>query len=193
MQGGFSFCGTDIADLGLEYVPDIANTYVFAGSDHRVHEQSFDEHDGGYYYGSTVSAKTFTLRCIFQETHINDGILTRAETFFRRGKTGKLIFKKRPWVYYIATVTDLDVKTFTNYLNGFVTIQLTAYYPYGRCEQLFYEEGLEYEANLLANSSMLPVSMETPTSIIDGSEDMTETKTIYLYNGGTEKCKVAIE
>lgn len=60
MQGGFSFCGTDIADLGLEYVPETANTYVFAGSDYKIHEQVFDGHHGGYYYGSTVSPKVFT-------------------------------------------------------------------------------------------------------------------------------------
>lgn len=123
MQGGFSFCGTDIADLGLEYVPDNANTYVFAGSDYKVNEQVFDGHHGGYFYGSTVQPKVFTLRCIYEETHINDGILTRVENFFRRGRSGRLVFKKRPWVYYVATVTGLDTSSITNYLNGIVTIQ----------------------------------------------------------------------
>ena len=193
MQGGFSFCGTDIADLGLEYVPDNANTYVFAGSDYKIHEQMFDGHDGGFHYGSTVQPKLFTLRCIFQEAHINNGILTRAETFFRRNKSGKLIFKKRPWVYYMATVTDIDVKSFTNYLNGFVTIQMKAYYPFGRCEQLFYNEDDEYAENIKANSNMLPSSMAAPTSPIAEGETLTGQTEFYLYNGGTERCKVAIE
>ena len=105
MQGGFSFCGTDIAELGLEYVPDNANTYVWAGSTYKVHEQAFDGHDGGYFYGTTTAAKPFTLRCIYQETHINEGILTKVESFFRKGKSGRLVFKNRPWVYYVATVT----------------------------------------------------------------------------------------
>ena len=89
MQGGFSFCGTDIAELGLEYVPDNANTYVYAGSTYKVHEQAFDGHDGGYYYGVTTGIKPFTLRCIFEGSHINDGILTKVESFFRKGKTGR--------------------------------------------------------------------------------------------------------
>ena len=32
MNGGFRFCGTDISVLGLEYVPDMKDTYVYAGT-----------------------------------------------------------------------------------------------------------------------------------------------------------------
>lgn len=193
MQGGFSFCGTDIADLGLEYVPETANTYVYAGADYKIHEQMFDGHDGGYFYGSTVTPKVFTQRCIFQETHINDGVLTKVERFFRRGRSGRLIFKKRPWVYYVATVTDINMTTITNYMNGIITIQMKAYYPYGRHDELFYSEGHEYNQNMIANSAMLPKSMAVATSAVADGEELTAYKEIYLYNGGTENAAVAIE
>lgn len=193
MQGGFSFCGTDIAELNLEYVPDNANTYVWAGAQGKIHEQAFDAHDGGYFYGVTTGIKTFTLRCIFQETHINEGILTKVETFFRKGKTGRLIFKKRPWVYYVATVTDIQVGNITNYLNGFVVIQMKAYYPYGRSDDLFYPDDAEYKDNIAANSNMLPASMAMTTSAIADGKTMTVQTEVPLYNGGTEAAPVAIE
>jgi len=193
MQGGFSFCGTDIADLGLEYVPDNANTYVFAGSDYKVHEQAFDGHNGGYYFGATAGIKVFHLRCIYQDNHINNGILTKIENFFQNGKTGRLVFKTRPWVYYVATVTNLDIKSITNYMNGFVNIQMKAYYPYGRCEYVFYPDDCDHETNIKANSNMLPSSMAAKTSIIKEGELLTQQTEVPLFNGGTRNAAVAIE
>lgn len=193
MQGGFSFCETDILDLGLEYVPDNVNTYVFADSTYRVHEQSFDGHNGGYFFGTTVEPKVFTLRCIFQDSHINDGILTRIENFFYRGRTGKLVFKKRPWVYYIATVTNLNVKSITNYLNGVITIQMKAYYPFGRCDDQFYSEDSEHVDNIVANSCMLPEALAMPASVVRDGDTLSEQTEITQYNGGTRPAAVAIE
>ena len=193
VQGGFSFCGVDIADLGLEYAPDNMNTYVYAGSQYKVHEQSFDGHDGGYYYGATVQPKTFALRCIYQHSHINEGILTNVERFFARGKSGRLIFQKRPWVYYVATVTSVEVNTMTNYLNGIVTIHMKAYYPFGRCDDLYIDEASAYATNIMNNSTMLPVAAAMPTSCIPASNILTEQAVLYLHNGGTEPSKVAIE
>lgn len=154
MQGGFSFCGIDIADIGLEYAPELADTYVFSSKDYSVQQQTFDAHDGGYFYGISVQPKKFTLRCIYQDTHINEGIITKIERLFRRGRTGRLIFKKRPWMYYVATVTKCNVSTITNYLNGIATIEMTAYYPYGRCDDLFYPDNTPDEKIWAANSNM---------------------------------------
>ena len=46
MEGGFSFCGVDIADLGLEYAPENANTYVYSPGAFDVNDESFPAHDG---------------------------------------------------------------------------------------------------------------------------------------------------
>ena len=105
MVRGFIFNGVDVDTIGLEYAPAMSNTFVHGESSFKTHTETNDGADGGYYYGETVQPKTFQLRCFFEDTFINSGVMTRIEALFRRGKTGKLIFKERPWCYYIATVT----------------------------------------------------------------------------------------
>lgn len=90
-------------------------------------------------------------------------------------------------------MTDINLTTITNYLNGIITIQMKAYYPYGRHDKLFYSDGYEYEQNMIANSTMLPERMAVATSAVADSEELTIHKEIYLYNGGTENAAVAIE
>lgn len=193
MRGGFTFCGVDIADLGLEYAPDNMNMYVFRSGEFKINEQTFDGHHGGYFYGSTVSPKTFTLRCYFEAQHINMGIMARINKLFCRGRSGRLVFAKRPWVWYMATVTNTVSAQFTNYENGVIDIQMKAYYPFGRYDHLSLQPGDEADAVLLGNSALLPESI-TPSAyaIADGAE-MTATATLLLYNGGTERAPVAIE
>lgn len=190
MRGGFTFRGVDIADLGLEYAPDISNTYVFDEAEYKISEQSFDGHHGGYYYGSTVQPKVFTLRCYFEEKHVNKGVMTKIGRLFERGVSGRLVFAKRPWVWYMATVVVKPQLQMTNYENGLVTLQLKAYYPFGRCDDLGcddLDETME-GATALINTTKVPAV----EAVTDG-ETLTEQKTILLYNGGTERAAVAIE
>ena len=81
----------------------------------------------------------------------------------------------------------------TNYLNGFVTIQMKAYYPYGRCDDLFYPDGSEHEENIVANSNMLPASMAFSHEAIESGTVKTTQFEVPLYNGGTMPAPVAIE
>ena len=108
-RGGFSFCGVECGELNLQYVPENAETYVYRPAKYEVHEQAFEGHDGGYFYGTTTAPKEFKLRCIYQDEHINNGSMTAILNFFKRGKTGRLSFEKRPWVWYNATVTNVDM------------------------------------------------------------------------------------
>lgn len=193
MQGGFSFCGVDIAQLGLEYAPENANTYVFRTGEHKLSEQTFDGHDGGYYYGTTLMPKVFTLRCIYQDQHVNGGILTNVTGFFRRGRSGRLVFQKRPWVWYAVTVVSVNPAQMTNYMNGVVTIQLKAYYPFGRMDKLGYGAEDEMLDTLLNNSALLEESKVPSPIVIAEGEELEEQKTVLLYNGGTERADVAIE
>ena len=66
MNGGFRFCGTDISVLGLEYVPDMKDTYVYAGTQTQVSQEVFEGHDGGYYYGMTKQPKEFPKQGNYQ-------------------------------------------------------------------------------------------------------------------------------
>ena len=191
MQSGVIFCGTDIETLGLEYVPENANTFVHQSSEVAAHEQAFEAHDGGYFYGTTTQTKNFTLRCIFQESNINHGVMDKIIRFFRPGRSGRLVFKQRPWVWYAATVVGSPVIQISNYQNGLVTIPLKAYYPYGRCDSLFLENETD---DLMRNlTGLLPESMTPASSVVEEGGSMTTETTFLLYNGGTIPCPVAVE
>ena len=189
MQGGFSFCGVDIAKFGLEYVPSLDQTYVFAGSNYEVHQETVDAHDGGYFYGTTMQPKDFSLRCYFQNQSINSGVLDTIESFFYRGRTGKLVFQHRDWMWYTATVVRIDTSNIVNRYNGFVTIDLRAYYPYARHDYIGIDQDVNMLSTYIARNSGLLLNKHTPITEFD---NVSEDQSILLYNGGTEKAGVAI-
>jgi hypothetical protein len=188
MQGGFSFCGVDIAKFGLEYVPPLDQTYVFSSAPYEVHQETFDAHHGGYFYGTTVQPKDFTLKCFYQDLHIAHGSLTAIENFFRRGRTGRLVFEQRDWLWYTATVIGVDLSDLRNYRNGFVTISLRAYYPFARHDFTCINEDNQWYAHIASNSGLL-TEEETPVTTF---KEVKSNKNLLLYNGGTERAQVAI-
>lgn len=173
-------------------MPDNQNTYVFSTVPWKLDEETFEAHDGGYVYGATAQPKDFTLRCIYENNHINDGELTRIMHFFKRGRTGKLIFQTRPWCWYVATVASVDATQMTNYLNGFITIKMRAYYPFARTEQTYIYNDDPNETNLLNNTAMMK-GVEWDLSKNFASSEITEQTTYQLYNPGTETAAVSIE
>lgn len=188
MQGGFSFCGVDIAKFGLEYVPPLDQTYVFGSAPYEVHQEVFDAHHGGYFYGTTVQPKDFTLKCLYQDQHIAHGSLSAIENFFRRGKTGRLVFEQREWLWYTATVVNVDLSDLRNYRNGFVTITLRAYYPFARHDCISIGNDNMFDSYIASNSGLL-TEIETPAVRF---ESMTADTSLMLYNGGSERASVAI-
>ena len=197
---GFTFCGVDIADLGLEYVPELEDTYVYRPAVHRIHEETYDGHDGGYYYGTSREPKEFILRCCFEESIIDQGIFSRIRSVFRIGRSGKLIFKRRPWCYYYATVTDFDDKEITNYLNGLIKITMKAYYPFARCDNMYCTSGMDNYENIMANSALFDNANFVPRINFPGSSSQPGTtfnvsstgRTIVLANPGTERAPLTV-
>lgn len=193
MIGGFSFCGVDIADIGLEYAPENADTYVYRPAPWRTFDESIDVHHGGYHYGDAAEVKEFTLRCFYEEKHVSHGIMTSIFNLFQRGRTGKLIFKRRPWCYYVATVSELpDTSELSNYMNGFVTIHMKAYYPFARSDVLQLDLFDENALDMLENTALLyRTGQQLSTSFIPVSN---LSNTILLHNPGTERapCGIAI-
>lgn len=193
MVGGFTFDGVDIADLNLEYAPELTNTYVYKPAAAKNHEQVFDGHDGGYYYGSSTQPKEFTLRCFYEAQHVSGGVMTRIYNTFKRGKTGRLVFKKRPWCWYTATVTNVEAGQMFNFENGVVSISLKAYYPFARSDYLGIPAGSEYRESMLANSALIDENVVSfATSFANVGEPIQAEQSILLYNPGTERAKVAI-
>lgn len=197
MRGGFSFCGIDIATVGLEYVPEIADTYIYHPSKPRIFEEVFDSHVGGYYYGQTREPKVFSLRCIFEESEIDRGVMSRIFHLFKPGRTGSLVFERRPWCEYIATVTSIDDTQFTNYLNGFILIEMKAYYPFSTCNTMWlpakYKDFTRAMANtaLFEKEEMIPL-MKFGSVALPISETISKAP-IILPNPGTEPAPVGIE
>ena len=197
MEGGFTFCGCDIAELGLEYAPENENTYVYAPTEAEIHDETFDGHHGGYAYGATKKPKEFILRCFFEEKAIDRGIMTRVYDLFRVGKSGKLVFKRKPWCYYYVTVKSRPKTEFTNYLNGLITITMTAYYPFARGinfgdteDHAFYNLPSDlYHDDVVLNTGLLNKEGMVPSL---SYTNLTSQKSIILFNPGTEPAQVGI-
>ena len=170
MKGGFSFCGVDIADLGLEYAPENKDAYVYAPAESNIHEETFEGHDGGYSYGASKQPKQFTLRCYYEDKNIAQGLMAKVLDLFKVGKKGMLIFKRRPWCYYYATVTAKpDISQIYTYLNGIIVITMKAYYPFARGlsvnDHLFYNLYTDnYHKEIMQNTAILDKAEMVPSS-----------------------------
>ena len=190
IRGGFSFCGVDIAELGLSYAPEKEDTYVYRPTDFDAHIETFDGHDGGYYYGVTRKPKEFTLRCYFEDDALDRGIMERIYSLFRTGKSGKLIFSRRPWCYYYATVTSLPHPELSNYFNGLITITMQATYPFARSDDMYYDPYEDRELRdekhsmlLLSSTGLVESEAMIPTMSFT---NLTTRTSVILHNPGTE-------
>jgi len=193
MISGFSFCGVDISTIGLEYAPELEDTYVYKPAKSRIHEETFDGHNGGYYYGSSSEPKEFVLRCYFEEKQIDRGVMAKIHHLFREGNSGRLVFSRRPWCYYYATVTDLDTTGITNYLNGVIKITMKAYYPYARSDIMSITRQDKNYYEMLENTAFLDNNAMVPPVLFCQNEPVTEAMNFLLYNPGTERASVGIE
>ena len=193
MKGGFTFCGVDINDIGLEYAPELEDTYVYRSANTRIHEETFDGHDGGYFYGTSLEPKSFVLRCFFEENIIDKGFLTKVQYLFKVGKSGKLIFKRRPWCYYYATVVDFDDHGITNYMNGIIKITMKAYYPVARCDSLYGLRLTPFYENMMANSALYDTDNMAPDQTFENIElTVPNVFPFILGNPGTERAKLTV-
>lgn len=195
MRGGFTFCGIDIEDIGLNYAPENRDTYVYSPGVENIHEETFEGHNGGYMYGSYRQPKDFTLRCYYEAQHIAKGVMAKAYSLFRVGKSGLLVFKRRPWCYYYVTVVDINHDEMYNYENGLIVITMKAYYPYAR--------GVEINGRMLCNLYTDPYHEEimSNTALLDKEEMVPQTSftsppvnphEIILFNPGTERASVSL-
>lgn len=188
MDNSFSFCGTDVTVFGLHYAPVLQNTYVYQGATGTPNEVSFDGHHGGYYFGTSMKPKIFSLRCYFENTHINNGLLSKITSFFKSGKTGKLVFQNRSWVWYIATVVSCDVSNIISYMNGYVTITMKAYYPFGRCDFMYVPDDQVLYPYIRDNSGLVE-KLQMPKYVF---ENITNKTDFLLHNGGSQYAHVSI-
>lgn len=193
MTGGFSFCGTDIATIGLEYAPELEDTYVYKPAKGRIHDETYEGHNGGYFFGVSLEPKEFTLRCYFEDKAIDRGLMARVEALFREGRSGKLVFQRRPWCYYYATVTEYDPSEIANYMNGVIKIKMKAYYPYARSDMMAALRSQKDYYRMMANTAFFPDEKMIPPITFCETRNMTEATELLLANPGTARAHVGIE
>lgn len=189
IRGGFSFCGIDIADLGLSYVPEKEDTYVYRPAETNTHEEVFDGHHGGYFYGASKQPKEFLLRCYFEDEAIDKGVMERIYSLFRVGRSGKLIFDRKPWCYYYATVTSSPAPELSNLYNGLISITMKAYYPYSRSDSMYSLPTDQRHELAIASTALFDKdNMAPPTSFTN----LRARTSLLLHNPGTERAAVSI-
>ncbi len=189
MAGGFSFCDIDIATYGLYYVPELQDTFVYKPAAAQSHIETFEGHNGGYHYGSWYTPKDFTLRCYFEDSKIDKGIMAQVYALFRVGKSGKLVFDRRPWCYYYATVTEPVEDAFTNYENGTVVIHMQAMYPYARSDIITNTRSEQYHDILMTNSAVFD---KDGMDLAYCFTNLTQPKSFTLANPGQERAALGV-
>lgn len=180
--GGFTFCGVPVKNVGLEYSPELSQTYVYRPTTSNIMADTFEAHDGGYYYGHARQPKVFTLKCYYFLTEIRSGLMKNVYDLFRIGKRGKLVFDKRDWLYYEVVITKINSEEMYNHLNGIITIEATAYEPYGYTDTTYSQvEDVKLNSNIPNTSKeLITLAGSLPTTSQAG------TSTIELINYGTE-------
>ena len=171
----FTFNGVSCEDLGLTYVPEKQDMYVWNPTKHTIHEQRFDGHPGGYFYGSTPNWKDFVVRCYYEpfmstwdeetdsvkynldiDTYVMNGLLFKIMNTFPIGKTGKLVFSNRNWIYYNVTVVNVDTSKIHGEDTGLVTITFSAYYPFGLSDSFYLDDiDADFLSDAANNSYMI--------------------------------------
>ena len=192
MHASFSFCGINIEDIGLSYAPELTDTYVSKPAEAQSHYESFEAHNGGYFYGSWFAPKEFTLRCFFEETSIENGIVGKIYALFKVGKSGKLIFSRQPWCYYDATVTEPVELNLTNYLNGTVTVHMKAMYPFARSDIKTNTRAEKYHDMLMNSTAVFEkAEMDYISNVYTDITSPPETPVV-LANQGTERAALGV-
>lgn len=196
MKEGFSFCDVDIYNIGLHYAPDLENTFVYGPTEAAIHEETFEGHTGGYNYGITKQPKTFTLRCYFEDSKIDRTLLANVYSLFKVGRSGRLVFQRRPWCYYYATVTENPEISLFNYEQGLITIRMKAYYPFARSDSLFCERTQQNYDKLMECTAFFDEEQKVPSMDALAQlnvSSLTTAGTIILGNPGSEYAAVGIE
>ena len=144
--------------------------------------------DGGFYYGSWLKPRVFTLKCFLD--NVPAWNITQIKGLFGRETEGDLVFSERPYAYYVVRPTkqiEMSLYRFEDagkeLYNGMVTITLTAHDPkaYMKYNSLagFDEDGAAEETGILPKA-MMPAEPELAD------------RSFMLYNCGTERADTVI-
>ncbi len=183
---GFTYNGVHSSEFGLYYTQSAEDKW-FVDPEYEVYSEEIGWKNGGYYYGSSVKIRKFTIQCYFEEIDI--ATRQRIKQWVKYGTYGTLIFDDKPFVYWNVRPGKVPVGKW--YLDsneshsGTVTITFVAYEPFGYLTRKsnsanLPDDGAEDYCNII-NSDEMPEAPSTSKNAFD------------IYNPGTEDCGLSIE
>ena len=182
---GFTYNGRHSSEFGL-YYKRTAEDKWFKDPEYDVYDANIDWKHGGYYYGSRLKVRTFTIECFFEEIDVNTR--QRIKQWLKYNTKGRLIFDDKPFIYWNVFPAKVPVGNW--YLDnnethsGTVTITFNAYEPFGYLSRKSNPAGTHDDATdycNLINSSEMPADPTTSSTSFD------------IYNPGTEECGLTID
>lgn len=182
---GFTYNGRHSSEFGL-YYKQTAEDKWFKDPEYDVYDANIDWRHGGYYYGSRVKVRTFTIECFFEEIDVQTR--QRIKQWLKYNTSGRLIFDDKPFIYWKVFPAKVPVGNWylDNYEthSGTVTITFNAYEPFGylvrNSNPTWMNDGSTDYCNLI-NTSEMPSAPTTSSTSFD------------VYNPGTEECGLSIE
>ena len=184
VEHGFVYNGIHSSQFHVEYIPDESDRW-FDGTDWEVYQSEVGWKNGGYYYGNAAKAKTFELKCFYEEITIKQREDIR--NWLHRNTCGALLFDDMPFVYWNVRPTKIvpgNLYNDSGRYSGTFTVTLTAYEPFGYLTRKSNEEWNQDNANDYCD--LIPTS-EMP------AEPTTASRTFDVYNPGREECGLSIK
>lgn len=177
---GFTYNGISSSLYGC-YLAEDASDIWRPDAAFTVYDEDPAWHDGGYYYGNKVKARTFTLNCYYEDITIETR--EKIRRWLGRSTKGQLIFDDRPFAYYNVRVTKATSGNMyvsgDGIYSGTFEVEFTAYEPFGYLTRksgiVTPDDGANAYTSLISSTKM-PAAPTTASRSFD------------VYNAGTERC-----
>lgn len=162
-----------------------------AGTPYKVNTATVTNFPGAYYNGATVQQKDFSLYCYFED--LTDAQLDKIYQWVHVGVLGELVFDERPWITYMVRPSKLPTgdryqehtnRNLLTVYSGTITLDLTAYYPFGTMNTLELADNEVDEYRIESFCGILRHSMIPAVSTAMGTK--------LVWNPGTEPTPATI-
>lgn len=187
---GFSYRGKRITDFGLNYVPSVSDLGTFT-SKYRVEAENPDAMNGGFWFGTNIEPRVFTLNCLYED--MPDTVMFDVLRWFDRRTEGEFIFGNRPYAIYTARPTkeivfsDYPHRDYNGQLvhTGTCAIELTAYYPFAKVAVPYIPSAVTSNELAMAEQLVSHELMVLPEDKMPAAPT-TSSSSFLMYNCGTE-------
>lgn len=153
---------------------------------------------GGYYFGSKVRPRVFSLPCYFEDEP--PAVWPQIQQWLDREQFGALEFDDRPGMIYMARPMEaIEPKAYIRdsfdrkAISGTFTATFVAHDPFAKMDRISVDDPADLEANggfLRDHTGLLPTGIMPK---LDYSGTIGKTTELLLYNPGSERTGLTIE